>query len=1499
MLNLHQSLTDLRETRRSTVSEITHGTSKKEAIAIIGIDAKAGAASNLSAIWNALREGYDMISALPSSRWEDARKMQYVVNGRSAQNFVQSAYLEDIDGFDADFFHMAPIEAEMMDPAHRIYLLSAQRALQDAGYGQRELAGTKTGVFVGYNSMSGTYWTWINDAPKETFGIQVPGNISSFLASRLSFYSDFQGPSMLIDTACSSSLVALYEACRALHAGEIETAIVGSIHLFVNPDTEDADIGTTSSTARTRSFDISADGTGSGEGVINIVLKPLSAARRDGDYVYAVIRGSAINQDGASLGLTAPNTDAQERLLCAAWDDAGIHPEEISYLEAHGTATKLGDPIELGGITAAFAKYTNKKQFCAIGSVKSNFGHLDCAAGLMGVLKVILMMQHRQLVPSIHFFSPNRELSFITSPVYLNDRCRAWETPSGRLLAGVSSFGMSGTNSHIVIESADTPESLNEDDSAKPLLYAVQAKNREHVMRIILADQAYMRNHLAASFADFCYSRYKARQQGDFRFACFFSDREAFLAFDPSGIQGSMVDEIWFEALKKPAFGNNVRRIPVPVLPFCEKRFWYERVNLKHGKEKALRSVFPHPLIQGMAFATKGLCIYTADLSVNNCMELREHCINGQHVLPGTVFVDFVMFLGKRHFGDAPFQVETLTFLTPFVTGTEEERQIHLLVQEEADICHITIQSQDRRKGWQVHVDAKLQKSEVTAKKKCSLSALMQGFTKIDEDKMKSNKTVENFLQLGEHWSLPKEVYKKEGEMLLAMQLPKNYRKEAERYTIYPSLLDHLVNGGLALLNGLYLPLNYSGMPFFRTPKGMVYSHIIRQQAEQESKEVELFHIDFYDAEGNGIGEIEEYALKRVHEAERFLAYPQTASLHQIRWSRCVTESVVQRKKNKALILIIDSHQLDTPLVKSLEEADAKVQYLIRSTKELSSSVLPDGAVVLTDCSETGIADALGKLRESPVENYVNLLCAQEDQGSIEDDIQNKMCTTFMLTRALLQRRRRQRVEMTFYTRQAYPVVESDVCQPSHQAIAGFASCIPYEDERIAVRVIDYDVQTPPQMLVKALFRKEDKLIVAYRNGQRYEQEWAIAKETERDVFPKGKDVVVMAGGYGGMGMAISRYIVQKSPGVRVVLLSRHGENAKEQSARHDALLRLREKGTKIDVLQADMTNGEEVSQALNVIRQRYGQIDHYYHLAGVAGDGFLLNKTWEKFYAVLAPKVLGSRYALEGLKEDHLKSIVFFSSLTSLTGAAGQSDYCAANAYLDALPFSRLVSAQHTLTINWTGWFESGMANRYQVNEQDAPYRFVSDAEGANLFARALSVDAHRVLAGVLKRNLLPEEYHEWERRIMMPNELKEPETPLPESEKTMDVQVYGKSPEQLTDVERNVAIAWANTLHVQEVNLKDKFFESGGNSLLATYLLKEIDRFYPDRMTITDIFLYSTIETMALYISQQLEQGRDPDEYQENRQQESTEHEEDMGMLLDKFMDGSLSLDQMEKLL
>ncbi|MFG3259808.1 type I polyketide synthase [Streptomyces sp. NPDC048172] len=421
-------------------------------LAVVGAGCRLpGGLGSPAALWEFLRDGGDAVSELPSGRWEEYRGASPAHASVLDRTTAVGGFLDDVGAFDADFFGIPPGECAEMDPQQKLFLEVAWEALEHAGIPTEHLAGTSCGVFVG--ASGDDFARRRMEALGDISGWTLQGSALSVIANRLSYLLDLNGPSLTVDTACSSSLVAVHLAAQSLRTGESDLAIVGGVNVLLSPGgTVYADQAEASSpTGRCRPFDAAADGIVRAEGCVALVLKPYAEALRSGDRVLALLHGSAVNQDGRSNGLTAPSPSAQEALLRRAWHAAGTDPARLGYVEAHGTGTRLGDPIEAGALGRARGPAPRPLR---IGSVKANFGHLEAAAGLAGTLKCVLALHHGRLPPTPHHHRAHPDIDFTGLGLDVVARLTRWDAPQGRRLAGVSSFGIGGTNAHAVLSDA-------------------------------------------------------------------------------------------------------------------------------------------------------------------------------------------------------------------------------------------------------------------------------------------------------------------------------------------------------------------------------------------------------------------------------------------------------------------------------------------------------------------------------------------------------------------------------------------------------------------------------------------------------------------------------------------------------------------------------------------------------------------------------------------------------------------------------------------------------------------------------------------------------------------------------------------------------------------------------------------------------------------------------------------------------------------------------------
>ncbi|WP_195576565.1 SDR family NAD(P)-dependent oxidoreductase [Paenibacillus sp. 1001270B_150601_E10] len=502
----------------AALEDVAFDRTSNQDIAIVGIAVKLPLADTVEQFAHNLRSGRDCVRPIPSLRKQDTdlyfKKIGYDPEGLA---YGEAAYLDEIDKFDYSFFKLSPREASLLDPNQRLFLETAWRAIEDAGYGGGKLAGSRTGVYVGYGS-DADYLKLIREVEPEAVSMSMAGNVRPIIASRLSYLMNLRGPSFIVDSTCSSSLVAVHLACQAIRSGECDSAIVGGIQLHLVPIRE-YEVGIESSTSRARTFDDQADGTGTGEGAVAMMLKPLEQAIEARDHIYAVIKSSSLNQDGGSVGITAPNAEAQEAVIVDAWKQADIDPETIGYIETHGTGTKLGDPIEVEGLKRAFRRFTDKRQFCAIGALKSSIGHLDNAAGIAGLLKAVLSLKNKCIYPTLHFDRPNRVIDFAESPVYVNDKLMEWESSPYPRRCGVSSFGISGTNCHVVVEEAPAERASLHSQLDEYRLFVLSAHTVSALENYVQASLDYVTRHPSINVGDLCYTLSTGRGHYRYRIA--------------------------------------------------------------------------------------------------------------------------------------------------------------------------------------------------------------------------------------------------------------------------------------------------------------------------------------------------------------------------------------------------------------------------------------------------------------------------------------------------------------------------------------------------------------------------------------------------------------------------------------------------------------------------------------------------------------------------------------------------------------------------------------------------------------------------------------------------------------------------------------------------------------------------------------------------------------------------------------------------------------------
>lgn len=511
---------------------------KREPIAIIGLGCRfPGEASDPEAFWQLLQAGQEAITDVPSDRWHHPSYYDpdLAVPGKTYTS--RGGFLPQIDRFDAPFFGISEREARSLDPQQRLVLEVAWEAMERANQPPTRLQDSTTGVFIGICANDYSRLLWQNGDLSQTDAFSATGNALSMAAGRLSYLLGLKGPSLAIDTACSSSLVAVHLACQHLRLGECDQALAGGVHLLLSPETTVAFAKTRmlSPDGRCKSFDAGTDGYGRGEGCGMIMLKRLADAQRHGDTVLAVIRGSAVNHNGRSSSLIAPNGLAQQAVIRQALEQGQVNPAEVDYVEVQGTGTALGEPIEIGALGSIYSQQRSADRPLLVGSVKTNIGHLEAASGIASLIKVVLAMQHGEIPPHLNLQQPNPHVPWDSLPLRVPQTRTPWPAHQGQRLASVSAFGFSGTNAHLVLASAP-PVTLSEsaeNPAAQPErpahLLALSAKSQAALVELATRYAQHLQSHPEQPLADICFTANTGRSHLSHRLCLLARDRSTLI----------------------------------------------------------------------------------------------------------------------------------------------------------------------------------------------------------------------------------------------------------------------------------------------------------------------------------------------------------------------------------------------------------------------------------------------------------------------------------------------------------------------------------------------------------------------------------------------------------------------------------------------------------------------------------------------------------------------------------------------------------------------------------------------------------------------------------------------------------------------------------------------------------------------------------------------------------------------------------------------------------
>ena len=1306
-------------------------------IAIVGISGIYPRAATLDQFWANLAAGENCVGEIPPERWDlddfyTPDVDQAVEQGKSYSKW--GGFIDQFSEFDPLFFNISPREAMNMDPQERLFLQECWRALEDAGYTRADLKHRfrqRVGVFAGITKSGFN----LHAAPNagEPF---LPYTSFGSTANRVSYLMDITGPSLPIDTMCSSSLTAIHEACEYLRRGDCEMAFAGGVNLYLHPYTYQwlSQQRMLSRDGLCRSFGAGGNGYVPGEGVGVVLLKPLSGALRDNDHIHGVILATHVNHSGRTSGYTVPSPVAQAELIRGAMEKAGIEPRDVSYIEAHGTGTELGDPIEITGLTQAFGTKARDTGHCRIGSAKSNIGHLEAAAGIAGLTKVLLQMKHRQLAPSLHATRINPNIAFEKTAFRVNTELSPWQPRSAQgeipRIAGISSFGAGGANCHVLVQEypqRDARAALVPAPPEKSII-PLSARTPEQLLQRARDLEQFIRTAGAPpDLATLACTLQVGREAMDERVAMLVSsvgqlaqklrgfiagerdiedlwrgqarsnrDTLSLLGGDEDFAQTverwiarrklSQLAEWWSRGAEldwNRLYGQSNQdtrpaRMPLPTYPFAQEKYWVDSVVRDAGPERFTSlggRTMLHPLLQRNVSVLSRQRFSSTFTGTETF--LRDHVVKGQKVLPAVAYLEMaraaVELASPPTDGARLIELRDTVWAQPVVvTGPREVTMA--LRESEAGKIEFDVSCGDTLhcEGHAVFTpDSAAPRLEIE-----QLKARMPGAS--DVSGMYARYTAAGVDYGAAHRAVDA-VWVGERQLLARLRLPRAAERGAADYLLHPSILDGALQTCLALAGASerferpMLPFALDTLRVFAACTPEMYAWVRPTDDAEPGAGARSFDVDLCDAQGRVCVQLHGF-VSRALEGE--LA-PATGADH----SAAVLHSLVP-VWNRVPAPTAAPTRGARLLVAGCESA----AWLTESYPEARFLQLAPGAPI-EDIQRTLATHSF---------DHLLWIAPEEDRPLIESQEQGVLAT-FRLAKALLNLGYAERVlRWTVLTRNTQ-MLGDEAPAPAHAAIVGFAGSLAREYPDWSVQVLDVD-ELRGLPAGQCLSWRGETTLLAWRRGEWFSQGLArLSPPPPTLPAYRQNGVYVVIGGAGGIGTAWSRSVIERYD-ARIVWIGR-----RERDAGIDEKIRmLGEIGRAPMYVRADATQRDSLQRAFEQIRAVHPRIHGVIHSAIVLKDQSVALLDEATFRAGLSAKVDTSVHMDAVFGGEDLDFVLFFSSLISFTRAAGQSNYSAGCTFADS--FARSLTQQRRYPVkimNWGYWGNVGIVRGDFYNQR------------------------------------------------------------------------------------------------------------------------------------------------------------------------------------------------------
>lgn len=1465
-------------------------------VAVIGMSVRLPDADQYNEYWENLRNGKESIQFYTSEELKQGEVPKEKIESQNYVN-VKGGRLKEKDTFDYSFFGYTPYEAKVMNPQTRLLHEVAWQALEDAGYDPFQ-SEKLIGLFAG--AANSFYWEGINTLSRMNDDSDIFGESQlmdkDFTSSKVAYALNLKGPVLSLHTACSTSLVAVHLACQSLLNGECDMALAGGVSLKLEEEYgylyQEGMI--LSKDGHCRPFDKDATGFIGGEGAGIVVLKLLDDAMKDHDHIYAVIKGSAINNDGQRKdSYTSPSMTGQKEVIQYAHQLAGIDPKTISYIETHGTATNLGDQIEIGALRKVFEEETNEK-YCALGSVKANIGHLDVAAGIAGLIKVILSLKNKEIPPMINFSEYNERLKLNESPFYINTEAIPWEPRYGVRRAGISSFGIGGTNAHVLVEEYQETKEVEPEIEDSQEIVVLSARSQNELMDQIEA----LKNDLTlapnTSIHDLAHTLRVGRKPFDYRCMMLTADTKKLL----EGL--SQPKDRYFKYAHKSTDRHNI----IFLFDGLGSQYvdmgkeLYSKYPLFHRTVDQCYNILNDEMGMQIPHFYNSFHTYTEE-------ELHEFENSQFHVF----ILEYSLTMLLKDWGITPSGVMGYSlgeYTAACVAGIMTLREAFEVLRvrgrlvasiASSELLSIPLPRNEVEKYLSEDVSLAIDNGgstilagEVPVMKE--LEEILKKdrilFTRISNSRaVHSHLTkpiLEEFIQKIDHidWKKPNVpiLSNVKGKWVSDLQMStSNYWADHLSHTLlFHQSLEELakidapvlveIGPGRDLANLANRYLNGKG-PIVNTVKSLGEDEkdtvfLLKRIGMLWLNGIEVNWNQIYDASQRYKIALPTYPFQKqkietcltenglkgvIKEAEKAVGGEKKEEVYSVSWkSTYLEECDTEKNEKKNRLIFVSSHPLCSHFMKKIAQ-DAKCWKTVSYKDSLLDS---------DDCIDP-----------RKFEDYVQLLKNYKNAEKFPDEILffwpldqveigavDQDNTTFqkkqelgtyaliLLVKAIKEIGMIDDVSITVVTNHLYSVTGEEPLSVENATLIGPLKVIPQEISSIKIRNLDFSLPQDAKMFVydraieqlyNTMQLEHTEKVIAFRGEKSWTQDYDVIRRTGTKSLLKQKGVYLITGGYGEIGLQFAQALVHDY-NANVILIGRHPIGSRENDDEKQKIIdQMRAEGSEVLCLQCDVGNYEQLKEVFDVAQKHFSKIDGIFHCAGVIADCFfqtVLEVTKENFEEHYQSKVYGLRNLEKLVDQQKMDFVLVMSSISTILGGLGFCAYASANAYMDQKVLSKCSSSlTHWISVDWDKLSPQKTVDViYDILKMKHIHRVVVSNIGELKERKNQWVDLKE-----LETKPSPEFEHETTRNQLLNSEYQAPVSPM----------------------EHELVETWEEFFGIHGIGVKDNFFELGGDSLKALALLNLIRKKQQKEVSLRELIDHACIAKLATLLEEKENKG------------------------------------------